>query len=683
MIHRFGPFAFDSRTRELLQDGVPVALPSRPARVLAVLLEHHGALVTKDELVEAAWDGMFVTDDAVFRAVAGLRQALGDDARNPRYVRTEHGRGYRFVAEVATEEAPGPPGEGEPAGDAGASGPVRRAGTRVRWATSAAMVSLILALLGVVLVGTSRTGGDGARLHELLGRPRGLSKPAWSPGGELLAAVGPDRRAGTLALFLVTPGSGQVVQLTHGLEVRGAAPVFSPDGGRILFTVYGSGNDAPAVFEVPVLGGRPRPFLRAASAVTFDPGGGRLAYAAVTEAGTEVRVRARDGSERVLARPAYWPRWSPDGGWIAWTTSDPEGGDGLLYVARPDGSDRRRLSSRPAQHYGLCWTADSRAVVVASNRDGTFDLWRYPIDRSPPVPLTVGAGNATCPAVHPDGDRVVFARGSLEYGAAVLDDPEDVPDWIVHQDRIVQAAAGPGEAVAVLAERPGRRVLRLYRPGAEDPVDLGSGPLESIAPAGAGTLLVTVRDGAGTRIELWGPGPGDRTAVLADQEHLAWAVPVPDERGVVAVRRLPDGDRLVAIAPGEGERVLARSARIVAPRISPEGRVVAFSGGYRPPSSGAAGVWLVPLDGSAPPRRLTADGAWPCWADGGRALVFVRYFEREGLWRVPASGGEPVRLRGPVEGLPIWHLDRFGSGRLLVVLEVHQPTLWTLESPRL
>jgi DNA-binding winged helix-turn-helix (wHTH) protein len=99
---RFGVFELDLQTGELRRKGVKVALQEQPFRVLALLVAQPGELVTRDELRRALWaEAVFVDfDHGLNKAVAKIRDALGDIAESPRYVETLERRGYRFIAPV-------------------------------------------------------------------------------------------------------------------------------------------------------------------------------------------------------------------------------------------------------------------------------------------------------------------------------------------------------------------------------------------------------------------------------------------------------------------------------------------------------------------------------------------------------------------------------------------------------
>ncbi|HKR85987.1 MAG TPA: winged helix-turn-helix domain-containing protein [Terriglobales bacterium] len=111
---RFGVFQLDLKARELHKAGVKVKLQDQPFRVLAMLVEHAGGVVTREELQQKIWPtDVYVTfDQGLNNAVKKVRDALGDSADNPRFVETVARQGYRFVAPVSTLHA-GPP-EGTP-----------------------------------------------------------------------------------------------------------------------------------------------------------------------------------------------------------------------------------------------------------------------------------------------------------------------------------------------------------------------------------------------------------------------------------------------------------------------------------------------------------------------------------------------------------------------------------------
>ena len=100
MVYRFDNFYLDGGNRRLLRDGLPVALNSKYLDVLLLLVSRCGQLVEKASIFEEIWSGVFVTDAALTQCIKDIRKQLGDDAANPRYIKTVPKHGYVFIGEV-------------------------------------------------------------------------------------------------------------------------------------------------------------------------------------------------------------------------------------------------------------------------------------------------------------------------------------------------------------------------------------------------------------------------------------------------------------------------------------------------------------------------------------------------------------------------------------------------------
>ena len=99
---RFEVFEVDLRAQELYKAGRKIKLQVQPFQVLAMLLEHPGEVVTRDEMQKRLWpaDTFVDFDHSLNTAIKKLRQALGDDKKKPRFVETLPKRGYRFLVSV-------------------------------------------------------------------------------------------------------------------------------------------------------------------------------------------------------------------------------------------------------------------------------------------------------------------------------------------------------------------------------------------------------------------------------------------------------------------------------------------------------------------------------------------------------------------------------------------------------
>jgi len=98
--HKFGDYVIDVQRHTLHRGDREIHLGERAFAVLRLLAENAGRIVTRNELIDAVWRDVVVSDDSLARAVSDLRTALQDDASHSRYIRTVHRQGYVFIAPV-------------------------------------------------------------------------------------------------------------------------------------------------------------------------------------------------------------------------------------------------------------------------------------------------------------------------------------------------------------------------------------------------------------------------------------------------------------------------------------------------------------------------------------------------------------------------------------------------------
>jgi DNA-binding winged helix-turn-helix (wHTH) protein/TolB-like protein/Tfp pilus assembly protein PilF len=174
---RFGLFEFDRATGELRREGDVVKLQPQPAKVLALLLERPGELVTRDRLKSHIWgEDTFVDFERGLNfCVVQVRTALGDASDNPRFVQTIPRKGYRFIAPVAIVGDP----RVEPDVAAAAHAPVAAADDEApparvqrgkwRWMVAATALLVVAPVAGLVLLdrpaATPASTGEGQKLR--------------------------------------------------------------------------------------------------------------------------------------------------------------------------------------------------------------------------------------------------------------------------------------------------------------------------------------------------------------------------------------------------------------------------------------------------------------------------------------------------------------------------------------
>jgi predicted ATPase/DNA-binding winged helix-turn-helix (wHTH) protein len=192
---RFGPYCLDAAEARLTRDGAPIELPPKAFELLCFLASRPGRLVTKDELLDQVWGRRFITEAVIKTVVSELRAALGDDAREPRYVETVPRRGYRFIAtpQAADAAAASLPAAGDEPGPG--SLPAFTTPPIGRDAELAALDALLATHRLVTLVGPAGVGKTTLALAAARVRRAAHADGAWLvdlapvPAGEAGAAV--------------------------------------------------------------------------------------------------------------------------------------------------------------------------------------------------------------------------------------------------------------------------------------------------------------------------------------------------------------------------------------------------------------------------------------------------------------------------------------------------------------
>src|SRR5271167_4298563 len=114
---RFGTYEVSLQSGEVRKAGLRIKVQQQPMKLLQILLERPGEVVTREELRSRVWpnESFGDFDQALNISIGKLRSALGDSAENPRFIETLPKRGYRFIADVSVVEADARPRKAEPA----------------------------------------------------------------------------------------------------------------------------------------------------------------------------------------------------------------------------------------------------------------------------------------------------------------------------------------------------------------------------------------------------------------------------------------------------------------------------------------------------------------------------------------------------------------------------------------
>jgi len=434
----FGVYEADLQTGEIWKAGRKVKLQGQPFKVLSLLLEKAGEVVTRDELQLAVWGKNTVVDfdHSLGTAVNKIRDALGDTADNPVFIETLAKRGYRFIAPVTVLSSIPEVGPAVaavfPETAAAAKGEAASLTTHAKAPVSHSLFTgwklLTAILVFAVIAALAGVGGFyyGSSHVKSLPRIDQLTRTGRiAPGVEAMESLPasatdglriyvPVIAGGTSVLAQVDVHTGTVQNLPMPSEIP--SPMLgdlSPDGTTLLLRSHLSPESEQPLWTVPTGGGSAQ---RIAGVVAHDatwmPDGKSILYAAGNQL---IDNRLGDGASFTFAKlpgRAFWLRWSPDGGLLRFTLMDPIAHTLGLWEATRDGKTVRPILNgwtTPSSECCGIWTGDGKYFVFQSNHGGNSDLWSLNGKSvSEPKRVTNGPLSFTGPVTSRIGHRIYF-----------------------------------------------------------------------------------------------------------------------------------------------------------------------------------------------------------------------------------------------------------------------------------
>jgi Tol biopolymer transport system component/DNA-binding winged helix-turn-helix (wHTH) protein len=434
---RFGLYEVDFASQELRKSGIKIKIQDQPFQILALLLERPGQIVTREEIQKRLWAGdTFVDFDlGLNSAIKKLRQTLGDESDNPRFIETLYRRGYRFLAPVHDEStssvtisiiAPQAASDGNGT-KAGGNGPAEQPGRGAPQELSSRKLLLYLAL--PILLGLGLLGGYWLR---------------------------PSSRPRITGYQQITRDGRQKYNITS-------------DGDRLYFGVYDAGRFGIA--QVSAVGGE---------AATLQTPSANTLMAGITPDGSALLVGECHDMDKqtqiwLLPLPAGAPRRLDDLVVESLTPfsqglifSKPDG----VYEAAADGSHSRKILTTRGTATDLAVSPDGRKIsfTETDRRTARNTIWVANRDGSnahPLFPSTGGSGRDCCAKWTPDGKHLLFER--YREGHSNIWVWSEPGSWFNRESQALQLTNGPLDFTAPSPSRDGKR---FYAVGAQPRAEL-------------------------------------------------------------------------------------------------------------------------------------------------------------------------------------------------------------------
>jgi DNA-binding winged helix-turn-helix (wHTH) protein/Tol biopolymer transport system component len=574
-LYRFGLFEADLEQGTLSRQGTPVKLQEQPFRILALLLEAPGEVLSRDDLRKRIWpEGTFVEfDGSLNTALMKLRSALNDNAENPVFIETVPRRGYRFIAPVEIVEV--------------AASPLMTA-IRIESEDEREAVELPL-------------DGDGPAA-EVQPREREWSGLRAGPAWWQVFAMA----AGLVAvmLFLLWPRPEPKVmavsQLTHTGQVDPWGKLVT-DGSRIYFVV----RDVTGwnLMQTSVEGGNiqrtPTPFDNT-RIFDLSPDHAQFLIGQLTHQGEETALwfwPVQGGAPRrvgdVMAKEAVW---SPQGDMIAFVRGE------TILITDTQGSEAREVARFKLAPHSLLWSPDGKRLRFTQSNlvEGTDSMWEIGIDGKSlrrVLPGEEGGPHEGSGTWLAGGNYFAFSTG---------------------QDLRANLAVDTQANLWLLEEKRG-----WFGSYSGDPIQLTKGPIAFDHPTATpgGSRLFAIGSHNEYQLLRIEPKTLTKTAMLAESGATdmdfsldgQWVVYAARENGTLWKSRIDGSNRMQLMAGATGA---------FAPHWSPDQKQILFTGFLLDKQPR---LYVVSAQGGSPKTVLPMDNRWASvsgdWRTDGRQIV--------------------------------------------------------------
>jgi Tol biopolymer transport system component/DNA-binding winged helix-turn-helix (wHTH) protein len=493
---RFGAYELNAASGTLRKSGVMLKLHPQPFRVLLLLTESSGQIVSRYQIQYCLWGGNTFVDfeGGINFCVKQIRAVLGDDPEKPRYIETIHGHGYRFVAQVTRESGTTPPGVppithgsangwGQDApGTAGFGGGERNGGTEsshaagtgtatdqemaassasrsaapeqrsttVAWKRYAALAACVVVLCAAIAARILLPGSNDRRaITQISQWHLPMNNARLSPDGHAVAFVSPVD--GIAQVFLMLTAGGAPLQLTSD-EGDKTLDSFSADGKEIYFEKE-LGLDQ--IWAIPTLGGAPRLLIASGRDLIPSPDGTSLFYDK-TMGGAGIFRADKSGSSENLVYNAegtgmfFTPLLIFPGGneLLAGAAPSMFGAEAHFYRINVKSHQALDLGVASGDWRDVVWSEPGQIVLMSRGINGIRSIWSYNLKSHSLAQVTFGTGPDYSPMAAQGGKEIYYINGKLTGFLTVYNVRSKQFTEIVPQDATQPVISPDGKRVA-------------------------------------------------------------------------------------------------------------------------------------------------------------------------------------------------------------------------------------------
>lgn len=389
--YRFGDLTIDCEQKVLLRNGSRLALAPKVFDTLLILVENSGRIVEKEELMRRLWPDTFVEESNLTFNIQQLRKALGDNARQPRFIETVARRGYRFIAEVSANSALSVAVENELGSPTPA---LSQLAQKRSYLSLVALAFLLVGSLAVFWWFAQRRFATSASAAPILSAP--FKSERFATGGYIYAAITPDGKyvayttetGGKESVWLRQLETSENIQIVPPSNERYWGLAISNDGNSLYFVRTLANSQA--VYRVMTFGGIPVKIVdHTQGAVSVSANDKQLSfircnfreddfcslYVIDTDGKNERKILTRKEPIRLTGA-----QFSPDGKSIAFASGQSWNGSSDFRLMRLDLATGTEsvLASRSFFHIkDLKWLPDGQGLLFTASEtlDGRFRIW--------------------------------------------------------------------------------------------------------------------------------------------------------------------------------------------------------------------------------------------------------------------------------------------------------------------